>query len=115
MIMCISNKTGKPLKSYATESDAIYHAQKSSEQYGKNLTHYRCNKCNQYHLTPKERDTPSSDCDVCSWSNSSKPKKLYPNEESARLRASIIYEEDGVRLKVYPCRYNAGYHLTKNQ
>ncbi len=111
--MCISNRTGKPLQSYATASDASYYAKISGEKYGNNLTYYCCQQCGQYHLAPSERYTPSSNCYECSWSNSSKPKKLYPSEEIAQRRAEIIYQENGVRLRAYPCPYHDGYHLTK--
>lgn len=111
--MCTSNKTGKLLQSYSTETEATYYAKISSERYGKSLTYYHCEKCNQYHLTPSDHFTPSSDCYSCSWSDSSKPKKLYSSEEIAQRRADIIYQENGVRLRVYPCPHHVGYHLTK--
>ena len=43
-----------------------------------------------------------------------KHKELYETEEAAKTRAEIIEEEQGIKLKVYKCPSQDGWHLTKN-
>jgi hypothetical protein len=105
-------KDGEPLSSYLSEDDAVGGADYVRTNFGNDLVPYKCSKCGYWHLSPKERHTPSKTC-ICPDSGG-KPKELYATREDAERRAGIIAKEKGRRLKVYPCPYQAGWHLTKN-
>ena len=106
------NRNGKPLTEYYTESDALDGADYANKIHRKNLTPYRCEKCGMWHLSPKNRQTPSRKCSTCKDRNGNF-KDLYFSEEAAKNRADILYKEQGVTLTVYPCPHNDGWHLTK--
>jgi len=78
--------------------------------YGQDFSPYQCTKCNLWHLSPKERQTPSKEC-VCPDSNG-KYKQLYETKEAAEKRARIILEERREKLNIYPCPRQNGWHLT---
>jgi predicted ATP-binding protein involved in virulence len=40
-------------------------------------------------------------------------KDLYHTQREANRRINIFYKEQRVKLKLYPCPYNCGWHLTK--
>ncbi len=110
---CFSKRTGKPL----TEYDSIHEAQKganyANSTYGNNLIPYKCKNCGLWHLSPKDRQTPSSKCHNCTDGNG-RYKDLYHTKEIAERRRTILYKEKGIRLNVYKCPYhNSGWHLTK--
>jgi hypothetical protein len=109
---CFGKQTGQPLTEYSSEYDAQSAAEYASFRHGQHLTPYKHDKCNKWHLSPKDRLTPSSTCSQCTGSNMV-PKALYETESAAQKRANILYEEQGIELKVYECRYSFGYHLTK--
>ena len=109
---CFAKNSGKPLSYYFTEFEAHSAAEYSKEYYGNELVPYECNKCGHWHLTPKNRLTPSRKCDWCTGSDGI-PKDTYRNRKEALRRADIIYEEHGVELKVYECPRGEGWHLTK--
>lgn len=109
---CFSKKNGSALTEYRTESEAIEGAKYSNSAYGNDLTHYQCSKCKKWHLTPKNRQTPSKTCYFCTDSNG-RNKDLYLSYESAQNRANIIRQEQGIILSIYDCPYEDGYHLTK--
>jgi hypothetical protein len=109
---CFSKRTGEPLTEYYSEGDAWEGAEYANNQYGNNLIPYQCKKCEFWHLSPKDRQTPSQKCFDCT-DGSGKCKRLYYSEEDAERRADILYEEEGVNLEVYECPHNDGWHLTK--
>jgi len=39
---------------------------------------------------------------------------LYETEHGASQRAKILEAEQGIKLRVYPCPHDSGYHLTKD-
>ena len=41
-----------------------------------------------------------------------KPKASYQSKDDAERRADILRKEQGVSLKVYPCKHGSGWHLT---
>ena len=110
---CFSKKTGKPLTEFFSEQEAEEGAAYANKTYGKNLAPYQCNNCNRWHLSPKDRQTPSIKCPECIDSNGYF-KDLYESFGSAMKRASILYEERGISLKVYKCPSYDGWHLTKS-
>lgn len=111
---CFGKVSGEPLTEYYDEHDAIYAAEYSKEVYGNDLVPYRCNKCERWHLSPKSRQTPSKKCDICTGGDG-EPKDSYRTKLEAKARANILFDEQGISLKVYQCRYGNGWHLTKSK
>ena len=109
---CFSKSHGKPLTAYTSKQEAQREANYINHQYNNNLVPYQCNKCGEWHLSPKDRQTPSTKCRHCRGFDG-KHKDLYFSEVDAWKRAAILKEEKGISLKVYKCPYNDGWHLTK--
>ena len=109
---CFSQRNGKPLMEYSSEMEAQEAADYANAQYRRSMAPYRCSHCGKWHLAPRNRQTPSHPCTVCTDSMGS-PKELYESEAAATKRAKIIRKEQGVHLSVYRCPYNDGWHLTK--
>ena len=109
---CFNTRNGKPLSEYSSEVEAEGAAIYANSQYRKNLAPYRCDRCGQWHLSPQNRQTPSTSCNLCTDAFGHS-KALYPTQETAKQRAKIIRKEKGVQLSVYQCPYNNGWHLTK--
>lgn len=95
---CKSKRTGKPLAVFDSEADALSFMERKGIE---NQIPYECRACQKWHLSPKERHTPSVHCDACG-------KALYQTEQAAEQRAHII----GTSLRVYECPYGEGWHLT---
>lgn len=106
-------KNGEPLSVYPSreeaERSAVYEKNRNKEL---ELVPYLCNKCSGYHLSPKSRQTPSRTCSYC-IDREGKRKELYKTREDALRRATIICKERRIKLDVYSCYYELGYHLTK--
>ena len=111
---CFGKMSGQPLTEYYTEQDAQYAAEYSKEYYGNELTTYSCSRCGLWHLSPKSRQTPSEKCNRCT-ARDGVYKDSYRSKREARIRANIIYEEHGIRLRTYKCKYGFGWHLTKDE
>ena len=109
---CVGKISGKALTFYFNEIEAKLAAEYSKECYGTELAPYECKKCDCWHLSPKNRITPSRKCGWCTGSDGA-PKDTYRTRNEAVTRADIIYQEKGVDLKVYECRHGEGWHLTK--
>ena len=45
--------------------------------------------------------------------NQNRFKELYSTEYEAQKRVKFIFDEQGIYLSIYPCRYSYGWHLTK--
>lgn len=110
---CVSNRNGEPLTEYRTEYEAQQGAYHVKNTYSKHLEPYKCSHCAFWHLSPKDRQTPSSKCPSCVGSDG-QCKDLYETQKDAQKRASISHKEKGIRLTVYKCPYNSGWHLTKS-
>ncbi|PMF83547.1 hypothetical protein BCT86_09980 [Vibrio breoganii] len=110
---CLGKATGKTLTIYNTEFDAVLAAEYVKGTYGNDLVPYKCHKCAFWHLSPKSRVTPSKKCNKCT-SSDGVYKNSYRTKSEAILRAKIIYEERGVELNTYKCKYGEGWHLTKS-
>ena len=108
---CFSKRNGKPLTVYASKPEAQQSANYEN-QYGRNLVPYQCRKCGEWHLSPKDRQTPSTKCRHCTGL-AGKYKDLYESEADAGKRAAILRKEEGISLTVYKCPYEDGWHLTK--
>jgi len=106
-------KDGEPLSQYYSEYEANEGASYIKQKHGLDLVPYDCPKCGYWHLSPIDRQTPSKECIYCTDSHG-KHKELYETEETAKIRAEIIKEEQGIKLKVYKCPKQEGWHLTKN-
>ena len=68
-------KDGEPLSTYLSEYEANDGASHVRFQYGLDLSPYQCSKCGHWHLSPKERQTPSKECMYCT--DSMERKKNY--------------------------------------
>ncbi len=111
-LTCMNRRTGKPLTEYDSEYEAIDAAEYVNRTYRLNLVPYKCHKCGLWHLSPKNRQTPSKKCYNC-LDAAGAPKDLYRTREIAERRAEILYYEKGVSLNIYKCPYANGWHLTK--
>jgi hypothetical protein len=109
---CFSKKTALPLSYYFNEFEAKIAADYSNDVYGNDLIPYECKKCGFWHLSPKFRITPSKKCKKCTAGDGTY-KNTYRTKREANVRADIIYGEQDIDLKVYKCRYEGGWHLTK--
>jgi len=99
------SRQGKELSSFYSEGEA-WGAAEASKAHGLNLIPYECTKCGYWHLSPKSRQTPSSECGFCG-------KQLYETKAAAEKRAKILGMENGVKLYIYKCPCFNGYHLTQ--
>jgi hypothetical protein len=109
---CVSKRTGEPLAAYEIEYEAWSAADHANLFYGQDFTYYQCKRCSHWHLTPKDRHTPSHPCQFCTDSSGA-TKELYNTPADAEARAGIIRRENHVHLRVYECPYQTGWHLTK--
>ena len=106
-------KDGEPRSQYSSEYEAEESASHIRKKHGLDISPYQCPKCGYWHLSPTTRQTPSKECTYCTDSNGNR-KELYETEEAAKTRAEIIEAEQGIKLKVYKCPEQDGWHLTKN-
>lgn len=109
---CTSQRTGAPLKTYLCHISAQQAADQVKIDYGRTMVPYPCDRCDYWHLCPEDRHTPSETCHYCT-SSTGKPKQLYATYEAAKKRADCLWQENRVKLDVYECRYQFGWHLTK--
>lgn len=109
---CYSKRTGEPLTEYYSEYEAQEGANYANDQYDNNLVPYQCTKRHLWHLSPKDRQTPSVRGCGC-VDSAGNGKALYDSKEYAEGRANILHKEQGVNLAVYKCPYSDGWHLTK--
>ena len=110
---CFGKASGQPLAVYFDEFDALSAAEHAALTYERALLPYQCLKCEKWHLSPKERQTPSFKCNVCTAGNGDF-KNSYQTKSIAQTRAKIIFNESGRKLKVYKCIHGNGWHLTKS-
>lgn len=101
---CLSRR-GTPLRAWHDRAEAVSAAEYATKTYGNAMIPYRCRRCQQWHLCPKARHTPSHDCSWCG-------KRSYETEAAAERRADILSRERGVALRVYECDHWDGWHLT---
>jgi hypothetical protein len=107
-------RTGSPLNEYRYRGDAEKHARFLRTEHGTEFVPYQCGRCGLWHLSPAERQTPSRPCSFCRDHNGH-AKDLYASENAAKKRAEIIFRERGIRLKVYRCPSQTGWHLSSGQ
>ena len=112
MCTCINKVTGMPLKKYYSDSEAHEAVLYVKYTHDKEMEQYLCNKCGFWHLSPVSRATPSHKCIHCTGGNGMS-KDTYHSKQDALVRSGIIYDERNIRLSVYPCPYEDGWHLTK--
>jgi hypothetical protein len=109
---CTGKVSKAALTEYDSEIEALEGARFALDRYGQENVPYRCNRCGLWHLSPKSRQTPSTTCGVCQGQDG-RPKATYASERDAERRAEILFREQGVLLRAYPCDYG-GWHLTKS-
>lgn len=110
--LCLGKTSRMPVTEYDSQEEAQDGAEHAQMAYGNDLVPYHCNRCQLWHLAPKNRQTPSTTCHHCTGSDG-RPKEAYPSEQIAQRRAEILGSERGVFLRAYPCEYGQGWHLTK--
>ena len=49
----------------------------------------------------------------CCYGQDGAPKRLYATWLEAKANADSQQQKTGVGLRVYPCQFHAGFHLTK--
>lgn len=108
---CVGSQSSKSLTEYDSKMEAQEGADYANQRYHKNLIPYQCNRCGLWHLAPESRQTPSAPCQYCRGKDG-KPKASYQSKDDAERRAGILRKEQGVSLKVYPCKHGSGWHLT---
>jgi len=111
---CRSKRTGRPLTEYDSRSEAKADAKALKQRYHQDLRPYHCPECGLWHLSPADRQTPSSICPVCRGADG-QPKAAYANQAAGQQRAAILRKEQGVTLTIYKCEYGFGWHLTKSK
>lgn len=63
----------------------------------------------------KSIETDTKNSPVCNCTDShGQPKDLYSSEDSAQRAADALAKQKNLYLRVYPCPYLDGWHLTKN-
>lgn len=110
---CFGKMSGQPLTEFSSKSDADAEVAYQNIYRQKDMVSYRCIKCGKWHLSPKERQTPSVPCDFCRG-KSGNAKELYDSEEDALNRAEILLAEHGSHLRAYRCPHMSGWHLTSS-
>ena len=110
---CFGKKTGKPLTEYLTQQEAQEGADHVNGSYGNKLVPYPCRECGMWHLSPSDRQTPSTKCSHCTGKNGN-AKDSYQSCEDAQRRADILRKEQGASLSVYACEHGNGWHLTRD-
>lgn len=108
---CTNRKTGRPLKTYESELEAKCNASYLCTVHKREMVPYFCSRCSKWHLAPKESHTPSISCHWC-MGRDGENKDLYPSEQVALRRASIIEKRTSIRLRAYKCPHEDGWHLT---
>jgi len=111
---CFGKKTEKPLAEYDSKSEASDSADYARMVFEKDMEPYHCDICGKWHLSPKDRKTPSSKCLYCVGGDG-RAKALYRNKTEALQRAKIIHQEQGKKLFTYQCEHTDGWHLTKSR
>ena len=92
---------GKQINGFTTENEAIDMERHMTKEYKKEYSHYFCDKCKMYHISPKDRTTENI-LTNCTDSNG-KPKHGYLTEQDAVKRRNIMEKEQRIKLKVYHC------------
>ena len=109
---CVGKKTGRPLTEYDSLEEAQDGADHANATYKQDLTSYQCDVCGLWHLSPKDRQTPSTKCRFCTGADG-REKDAYRSQKEAQRRTDILKQEQGVALKVYKCEYSDAWHLTR--
>lgn len=108
---CFGKATARPLTTYDSEASAADAAAWCLARHGSEMEPYRCGRCGDWHLAPRDRQTPCRPCSECHGQDG-RQKQTYGTRGDAERRAAIILNEKGVRLRVYDCPAGYGWHLT---
>ncbi|MCB9609892.1 MAG: hypothetical protein H6716_25105 [Polyangiaceae bacterium] len=109
---CRGKRSGQALTEYDSEADALCGADYAKREYSSSLVPYRCSRCSQWHLSPASCHTLCWQCHWCAG-REGRSKAANADREAAERRAEILSEEQGLRLRAYPCDYGGGWHLAK--
>jgi len=110
--ICVG-RNNRSLTSYYSKSDADEGIKYIKDTYHKEMVSYKCASCGYYHLAPANRHTPLSANRCSCLDRNGSNKDLYDSKGSAEKRAKILFSESGVKLSVYKCPEEKGYHLSK--
>ena len=101
---CSSKHVNSPLTTYSSAEEAVYGENYINSEYGNDLVAYKCDNCENWHLSPKNRSTK---CYMCTDGHGNN-KYLYVTKNDAQIRADILYQERGVLLNSYQCPHKNG-------
>lgn len=111
---CLGEVSGKPVRSYCSELEAQIAVEYFTSVFDNQLAPYKCQRCDYWHLSTQCRMATCRKCNRCT-SAIGEYKNSYATSKEARLRACIIYDERGIELDIYKCKYGNGWHLTKTR
>ena len=103
----------EPLTEYDTEADAACGADYAKREYGSSLVPYRGDRCSRASLASQPPHAVPAVPLVRGPGGEVDGRLRRP--EAAKRRAEIQFEEQGVRLRAYPCDYGGGWRLTKSE
>ncbi len=107
------DRNNKPLTSYSSKSEADDGIRYIKDTYRKDMVLYKCSSCSYYHLAPAGRHTPLAEKRCSCFDRNGSGKDLYSSKASAEMRAKILSAENHIKLTVYKCPEERGYHLSK--
>jgi hypothetical protein len=108
---CYGVVTQEPLSVYTTKYYATNGALHAKARHGSKFHPYKCEACGFWHISPEERHTPSTVCEICTNADFTS-KKSYESRVIAQRRADLVLSEKNTHLVVYPCPHGHGWHLT---
>lgn len=114
---CVSKATGKPLSAYETKKEAKASAKYTKKNHKLKLYVYKCEKCGQFHLAPKDSKIKVKH-NACSCRDSNgQPKALYARKKDAIKQMKKSQIEQNIKLRVYKCpeKFFGGWHLTHTE
>jgi len=100
------------LEESLTESNAL-NAKYSEYNHLTDLASYELNKYELRHFLSQLRLKANKKCNRCKGKDGI-PKNIYLTKNEAYTKADIRYDEEGIDLVVYRCKYDNGWHLTKS-
>ena len=118
---CYGKISGKALTQYDCYYKAMCAAAYVSEEHGKEMVSYKCERCQLWHLTPIERQTEHTNWSCMCKDENGQSKDCYKSKEDAQRRAQILKKEMGANLYVYQCPetdkdyFDCIWHLTKKE
>ena len=105
------SSTGKPLMSHYTQAHANEEVARVATFHKKLMHCYQCERCRHWHLAPGSAYEQPRECGTCQGRDGLF-KHLYETESDAEQAICRLETTRYVRLRVYECPYEPGFHLT---